>query len=215
MTFDKRSSEYQNYLIAREQKPSTVKQQFSEVRNKTRTDARTKHRKQDKVSDVEFITTYNPALSNINKIIQNNLSIPHTDEDMKKLFPPDSITTIYRREKNLKETLSPTLFPPKFNKTESLVSNCNKCNICKNYLISDNKFKCKVNVRVHSNRGSLSCNRPNVVFFIPCKNCEHLHVGSATNSKTTIPDKIFGTKWSNPVKLDRKRNVRYQFLRVF
>ena len=99
MTFDKRSSEYQNYLIAREQKPSTVKQQFSEVRNKTRTDARTKHRKQDKVSDVEFITTYNPALSNINKIIQNNLSIPHTDEDMKKLFPPDSITTIYRREK--------------------------------------------------------------------------------------------------------------------
>ena len=36
VTFDKRSSEYQNYLIAREHKPSTVKRQFSEVRNKTR-----------------------------------------------------------------------------------------------------------------------------------------------------------------------------------
>ena len=24
---------------------------------------------------------------------------------------------------------------------------------------------------------------------------------------STIPDKIFGTKWSNPVKLDRKRKV--------
>ena len=32
---------------------------------------------------------------------------------------------------------------------------------------------------------------------------------------STIPDKIFGTKWSNPVKLDRRRKVWYQFLRVF
>ena len=32
---------------------------------------------------------------------------------------------------------------------------------------------------------------------------------------TTIPDKIFGTKWSNPVKLDRKRKFYYLFLRVF
>ena len=31
----------------------------------------------------------------------------------------------------------------------------------------------------------------------------------------TIPDKIFGTKWSNPVKLDRKRKVWYLFLPVF
>ena len=36
-----------------------------------------------------------------------------------------------------------------------------------------------------------------------------------TLSVTTIPDKIFGTKWSNPVKLDRKRKVWYLFLRVF
>ena len=31
----------------------------------------------------------------------------------------------------------------------------------------------------------------------------------------TIPDKIFGTKWSNLVKLDRKRKVWYVFLRIF
>ena len=39
-TFDKRSTEYQNYLIAREHKPSLVKQQFYEVRKKTRAEAR-------------------------------------------------------------------------------------------------------------------------------------------------------------------------------
>ena len=30
----------------------------------------------------------------------------------------------------------------------------------------------------------------------------------------TIPDKIFGTKWSNPVKLDMEIKIWYVFLRV-
>ena len=34
-------------------------------------------------------------------------------------------------------------------------------------------------------------------------------------SLATIPDKVFGTKWSGPVKLDRKRKVWYVSLRVF
>ena len=33
--------------------------------------------------------------------------------------------------------------------------------------------------------------------------------------RPTIPDKIFGTKWGNSVKLDRKRKVWYVFLRAF
>ena len=33
--------------------------------------------------------------------------------------------------------------------------------------------------------------------------------------KSTIPDKIFGTKWGNLVKLDKRRKVWYLFLRVF
>ena len=102
-TFDKRSLGYQNYSIARDHKPSTVKKYFSEVKNITRTEARKKQTKKDKVSDIRFITTYNPALPNINKIIHDNLSILYTDEDMKKLFPPNSIKTLYRRGKNLKE----------------------------------------------------------------------------------------------------------------
>ena len=70
-TFEKRSSEYQNYLIARNHKPSIVKKQFSEVKKKTRPEAKQKLTKQDKVSDSKFITTYNPALPNIHNIIQS------------------------------------------------------------------------------------------------------------------------------------------------
>ena len=120
-TFDKRSIEYQNYLIAREHKPSLVKQQFSEVRKKTRTEARQKQNRKGKVSNIKFITTYNPALPNINKIIKNNLSILYTDEKMKGIFQPNTIKTLYRREKNLKEILSPSLFPSKAKQIENSI----------------------------------------------------------------------------------------------
>ena len=99
----------------------------SEVTNKTGAEARTKQDKQNRVKEDKFITTYNPALPIINKIIQNNLSILYTDEDMKNFSLSNSLITIYRREKNLKEILSPSLPPPKFNKNETSISNYNKC----------------------------------------------------------------------------------------
>ena len=38
---------------------------------------------------------------------------------------------------------------------------------------------------------------------------------NSVDDLSTIPDKIFETKWSNPIKVDRKRKVWYLFLRVF
>ena len=143
-TFEKRSSEYQNYLIARDHKPSIVKKQFSEVRKRTRSEAKQKQIKQSKVSDLKFITTYNLAMPNIHNAIQSNLSILHTDENMKKLFPSKSIKPLYRREKNLKEILAPSLFPAKPKNSERCTTSCKKCNICKNYLLTDNKFNVKL-----------------------------------------------------------------------
>ena len=63
---------------------------------------------------------------------------------MKKIFPPNTIKTLYRPEKNLKGILSPSLFPSKTKQIENSITSCNKCDICKNFLVSDTKFKCKV-----------------------------------------------------------------------
>ena len=147
-TFEEISSEYQNYLIARSRKTSIVKKLFSEVKKKTRSEARQKETKHDKVSDLKFITTYDPALPNIHNIIENDLSILHTDENMKKIFPSIFIITLYRSEKKLKKTLSPSLFPAKPKYSESCITSCKKCDICKNYLVTDNKFKCKITDRL-------------------------------------------------------------------
>ena len=54
------------------------------------------------------------------------------------------------------------------------------------------------------------------------KKCQKIGVGKRMDQvrakhlfAQTILDKIFGTKWSNLVKLDKRRKVWYLFLRVF
>ena len=80
--FDYRSLEYQNYLIAREYNPSLVKKQFSSVRNISRNDSRQVKRKNLK-QNCNLITVYNPLLSNLQKVIKDNLNILYSDNDMK------------------------------------------------------------------------------------------------------------------------------------
>ena len=89
---------------------------------------------------------------------------------MKKIFPPNTIKTLYRREKNLKEILSSSLFPSKAKQIENSITSCDKCDICKNFLGSDTKFKCKVTGRVYNIRGKLTCDTSNVVYLISCSN---------------------------------------------
>ena len=135
------------------------------------------------MSDLKFITTYNPPLPNIYNIIQNNLSILHTDENRKKIFPSKSIKALYRREKYLKEILSPSLFPAKPKNSESCKASCKKCDICKNYLLTDNKFKCKVTGRFYNVRGNLSCNLSLNQSAIDFKAIFRIHVSGIKTKK--------------------------------
>ena len=73
-------------------------------------------------------------------------------------------------QKKLKDILSPSLFPSK--------ASSNKCDICKNFLVSDTKFKCKVTGRVYNIGGKLTCNTHDVVYLISCSNCYDQYVGS-------------------------------------
>ena len=61
-------------------------------------------------------------------------------------------------------------------------SSCNKWNICKNDLISDNNFKCKEECIVLD----VACPSTAIMLFtlIFCKNCGDQYVGSATDFKT-------------------------------
>ena len=160
-------------------------------------------------------------------MIQNNLSILHTDEKMKEIFPPNTIKTLYRHEKNLKEILSPSLFSSKAKQIKNSITSCNKCHICKNFIVPETKFKCKVTGRVYNIRGKLTCNSPNAVYLISCSNCDDQYVGSALDLKSrfrihksdikTKKDRCgtarhFNTKCtdsSNPHKFLKRRIIEY------
>ena len=124
---------------------------------------------------------------------------------MKKLFPFKSIKTLYRREKNLMEILSPSLFLAKPKNSESCITPCQKCGICKNYLLTDNKFNCKVTGRFYNVRGNLSCNSSDAIYLISCKSFENQYIVSAIDFNAR-----FGIHKSNiKTKKDRCGTARH------
>ena len=102
---------------------------------------------------------------------------------MKKIFAPNAIKTLYMHENNLEEILSP-LFPSNTKQIENSITSCNKQDICKSFLVSDTKFKCKVIGRVYNIRGKFTCNTPNVIYLISCLNCYDQYAGSALDFKS-------------------------------
>ena len=145
-------------------------------------------------------------MPNIHNIIQiANLSILYSDKNLKKIFPSKSIKSLFRREKNLKKNLSPSLFPAKPKNRENCITSSKKCDICKNYLLTDNKFKCRVTGRFYNVRGNLSCNSSNAICLISCKNCEDQYIGSAIDFKARFRNHKSDIK----TKKDRCATARY------
>ena len=106
----------------------------------------------------------------------------NSEPDMRAVFPEGSINVTYRRGKNLKELISPSLFPQRqlTTKSQSTVSQYGKnCDNCDNFLVCRNEFTCKVTGKTYKVRGNLPCNSPNVVYLISCKLCKDQYVGSA------------------------------------
>ena len=89
--FDIRSYEYQNYLIARDYKPTLVKRQFHAIKNISRREARQVKQKLIK-SNFNLITVYNPVMKNLEKVSNDNLHILYGDPDMKNMIPEGTVS---------------------------------------------------------------------------------------------------------------------------
>ena len=100
-TVEKFESRANKYLIPRDYKPSLVDKQFQEVSKITRTKARAKRPKNNQVSKIKFLTTYNSSLPKIDGIIRKQLPLLHSDDSLKKLFPVNIISAIFKPNKNI------------------------------------------------------------------------------------------------------------------
>ena len=83
--------------------------QFRKASNIPRSDLlRTRARSKRKL--FPFVTTFNPNLPDIGRIIRKDLAILEPNPKLKELFPPNSIIASFRRSKNLKELLAPSRY---------------------------------------------------------------------------------------------------------
>ena len=157
--FGKRSVEYQKYLIARDYKPSKVKKQFSDIRNISREEARRPKIKSNFSTTCNLITQYNPMLPNIKTIFKKYLPVLHSNQEMLQIFPENTINVTYKRNKNLKELISPYLFPKIIKENNcSIEKGSRRCDICKNFLVVSTEFTCHATKRKYKTRGTLTCN---------------------------------------------------------
>ena len=94
------------------------------------------------MSKVKFLTTFSPALPSTEGLIKKHIHYLHSDEVSKNVFPNKKFSVIYKRNKNLKEMVAPSLYPKPSIKSDCTLVSYNKCDICKNFLITDSKFRC-------------------------------------------------------------------------
>ena len=123
-------------------------------------------------------------LPNIKTIFKKYLPVLHSNQEMLRMFPENTINVTYKRNKNLKELISPYLFPKIIKENNcSIEKGSRRCDICKNFLVVSTEFTCHVTKRKYKIRGTLTCNTKNIIYLITCKCCSKQYIGSATGFK--------------------------------
>ena len=103
---------------------------------------------------------------------------------MLDIFPHNTISVTYKRNNNLREILSPSLFPRTTKQNECYIKECNKIyDICKNFLVVSPDFTCFATKRKYRIKGILKCDSRNFIYLISCKCCDKQYVGSAAGFK--------------------------------
>ena len=130
------------HLITRDYHRGLVDKQFQKVEITSRHNARKKNTKRKEMKKVRFITIFNVSLPSIDSIIRKHIHYLHLDKALKKVFPNNTFSVIYKYSKDLKKMVASFLKPKPCIKSNSTIVSCNKCDICKNFLITDTKFRC-------------------------------------------------------------------------
>ena len=149
----------------------------------TRTQARASKPKPNQVKKINFFSSYNPSLPCMNTLLLKHLPLLHSDNNLKTFFPTETFNVVYRGNKDLKDLLTPSLFPIPRREKYSCVTSCNTCDICKSFMVFSSTFACTVTGKKYYIRGNFTCNSTNVIYLVECINCKCQYVGSGTSFK--------------------------------
>ena len=106
----------------------------------------------------------------------------HSNGDLKNIFLENLICTVFKRNRNLKETSSQSLHTKNKKEKNLVIETCAKSDIFKNHMISDNIVTCKVSHEKYY-INNYDCNCMNVIYLISCTNCNEQYEGSPVDFK--------------------------------
>ena len=107
----KRCVEYKGYLKSQGYNADLVDRQFDRALSIERSELLKKNVKPDKKA-FPLVVDYNPILPDIRKIIQKHAHLLRSSPELLEIFPSKSIFPAYRRTKNLKDILAPSIGNP-------------------------------------------------------------------------------------------------------
>ena len=121
-----------------------MKKQFSDIKKLTREKVR-----KPKLHKTVFYTSFNLStqykllLLNLKTIIRNHLPVLYSDQEMLDIFLQNIVSVTCKKIQNLKEILSPSLFPRTTKQNNCSIEECNrKYYICKKILVVSPNFTC-------------------------------------------------------------------------
>ena len=82
---------------------------------------------------------------------------------MKDSVPRYSITTIYKRGRNLKELIALSLYPRPKHTYRSSINSCGSCDICNNFFTCSNIFTCTLTKNKYFLKREFNCNANKVI----------------------------------------------------
>ena len=135
-----------------------------------------------------LVTTFNPRLPDVSKIISKHRHILNLDPDMREFVSPEKVFATFRRSKTLGDLLINSRFPPKESSAGEIgCKKCDRsrCNLCKNYLKECNNFSSPHTDELYSHTDLLNCQMNYVIYLIHDKICDKGYVGRTENNLCT------------------------------
>ena len=99
---------------------------FSDVRDISREKARRLKIKNNFSTTCNLITEYNPMLPDIKAILKQYIPVLHSNHEMLRIYSENTMNVSFKRNKNLKELLSSSLFPKIFKGNNCSIEKCSR-----------------------------------------------------------------------------------------
>ena len=183
--FDTRSTELERYLTKRGYKNNFVKSQISTLKENS-----PEIKKSDRVPFITTwwapITTYNPALPNIHKVLRQKQPIIHSTERLHDIFKETPVVA-FRCSPNLRDLLVRAKLQnqePPLNPTillalsaATLKTSKDGCLTCPHIDNERTNYTFNNTGEVRKIKQQMTCKSTNLIYMIECKRCKKQYIG--------------------------------------